>query len=961
MCPALAGRARGTRMPGGISATAEAASWEDPGVMLRSTRDDAEALLGRGTETELLTALLDGIQTNGAALVLRGEPGIGKSRLLAHAAVSAHDRGIAVLSTTGVQCEARLAFSSLHQLLRPVRDRVAGLPPAHRAALDATFGLGDELAPERFRIAMAVLDLLSEAAAEAPLLIIAEDAHWLDPATADVLAFVARRLEADPIVLLAAVRDGYPSSLADAGLPERLLEPLHPAAAAELLDSSGQQLTVAVRDRLLEEAAGNPLALIELPLVAAGLAPGASMPGVSPLTERLEQAFAARVSDLPEQTRLLLLVAALNDRENVSEITDAGSAVAGVRLEVDQLEPAAQAAIVHLDVQTVRFRHPLMRSAVCQAASVQQRRRVHEALAETLDADPDRRVWHRAALVSGADEDVALELEDAGRRARRRGAIGVAVAALRRAAELSEPDRRGRRLLAAAELAFELGQPDVVAPLLREVERLEPGPLERARATWIEEIVFTRPLGDAARFTELIAAAEQAGESGDRDLHVDLLWLVASRAWWVDPGPEARRILVEAANRLGGADADDPRVFAIHAYADPLGHAPGVLRRLQAVAAERRHDTEAARHFGPAALVAGAFDLGAEFLAIAIDGLRTEGRLGRLPRMLMLHASVAARLADWDVAIPAAAEARRLASELGDPQAEAAANTVVSLIAGMRGEEEAAERASVQAERIAEPVGASITVAFAQFGRVLAALGAGRHTDAYNSAERLFDPADSAHHPVIASWLIGDLAEAALHIDRVEEARARVAQIEAAAGDRPGSWIALGLRHAHALLADETNAAKRFEDALGADLGRWPFQRARIQLAHGQWLRRQRRIAESRAPLRAARDAFDALGCASWGDQARRELRASGESSRRRDPAARELLTAQELQIAQLAAEGLSNREIGQRLFVSHRTVSTHLYRIFPKLGITARSELGEAFSAGQAAVSSVQGIAGQA
>ena len=244
-------------MPGGISATAEAASWEDPHVMLRSTRDDAEALLGRGAETELLKALLDGIQTNGAALVLRGEPGIGKSRLLAHAAVSAHERGIAVLSTTGVQSEARLAFSSLHQLLRPLRDRVAGLPPPHRAALDAAFGLGDEPAPERFRIAMAVLDLLSEAAAEAPLLIVAEDAHWLDPATADVLAFVARRLEADPIVLLAAVRDGYPSSLADAGLPERLLQPLHPAAAAELLDWSGEQLTVAVRDRLLEEAAGN--------------------------------------------------------------------------------------------------------------------------------------------------------------------------------------------------------------------------------------------------------------------------------------------------------------------------------------------------------------------------------------------------------------------------------------------------------------------------------------------------------------------------------------------------------------------------------------------------------------------------------------------------------------------------------------------------------------------------------
>ena len=356
----------------------------------------------------------------GALAAARAEPWHRKVPVCwRRAAAHAHERDIATVEHDG-GCTRRLAlaFSGLPSApAPPVRDRAAELSPAHRAALDAAFGVGDGAPPERFRIALAVLDLLSEVAAEAPLLVVAEDAHWLDAATTDVLAFVARRLEADPIVLLAAVRDGYQSSLTDAGLPERLLEPLHPTAAAELLDSSGQQLTVAVRDRLLEEAAGNPLALIELPLVAAGLAPGASRPGVTPLTERLEHAFAARVFDLPEQTRLLLLVAALNDREDVSEITDAGSAVAGVRLEVDQPEPAAQAAIVHLDLQTVRFRHPLMRSAVCQAASVQQRRRVHEALAETLAADPDRRIWHRAALISGGHEDVAVELEEAARRA----------------------------------------------------------------------------------------------------------------------------------------------------------------------------------------------------------------------------------------------------------------------------------------------------------------------------------------------------------------------------------------------------------------------------------------------------------------------------------------------------------------------------------------------------------------
>jgi DNA-binding CsgD family transcriptional regulator len=910
--------------------------------MLALSKDRAP-LLGREAEMEALTGLLDDVEQAGAALVLRGDPGIGKSRVLGEAAAIARDLGITVLSATGVQSEARLAFSGLHQLLRPVKDRAAALLPAQRQALDAAFGLTDGPAPEGFRIAMAALDLLSEVARDTPLLLIAEDAHWLDRPTADVLAFIARRLDSDPIVLVAAVRDGYPSALADAGLPERRLGALDSTMATQLLDATAQGLRMAERNRILQEAAGNPLALIELPVTTARLEHGTPEPALLPLTARLERAFAARVADLPDETQLLLVVAALNDSDDVGEVLRAGSAVAGARLDFDLLEPAAAAAVVDLDLQTIRFRHPLIRSAVNQSASMSQRLRAHEALAATLEAEPDRRVWHRAALISGEHEDVALELEEAAGRARQRGATGVAVTAMRRAGELSGPAGGGHRMLGAAELAFELGRPDVVAPLLREVERLDLGPLERARITWIEEMVTTRPLGDVAQFTELIAVAEHAGHAGDHELHVDLLWRVASRAWWVDPGPAARRVLIDAAHRLGGAEVPDPRVVAIHAYADPFGHAPGVLARLRATANERSRDTDVARHLGPAALVVGAFDLGVDFLATAVEALRDEGRLGHLPRMLTLYSSMAARLAEWDVAIPAAAEARRLAEELGEAQWVAGADTVVSLIAGMRGDELAAEQAAAQAERVAMSAGANITVAFAQFGRVVSALGSGRHADAYNFAERLFNPADSAYHPVISSWLIGDLAEAALHLDRVEEARVRVEQVEAEAGESPGSWIALGLNHARALLADDPEAEKRFRAALGADFARWPFQRARAQFAFGQWLRRRRRIADSRDLLRAARDAFDALGCQAWGDQARRELRASGESSRRRVPEARDQLTAQELQIAQLAAKGLSNREIGQKLFVSPRTVSTHLYRTYPKLGISARGELASA------------------
>jgi DNA-binding CsgD family transcriptional regulator len=909
--------------------------------MVGAARDETAPLLGRDRERRLLRSLLEEVSARGQSLLLRGEPGVGKSRLLSDIAVVARERGMSVLAATGVQSEAHLPFAGLHQLLRPVRGRTAELPDA----LDAAFGLTRDVAPEHYRIAMAALDLIFELATDAPLLLVVEDAQWLDRPTSDVLALVARRIESDPIVLLAAIRDGYTSVLENAGLPELRLEGLDDSAAGALLDASAPQLSLEERARVLREAAGNPLALLELPAALGRLEEDQRRVSDGlPLTERLERAFAARATDLPEETQLVLLVAALDDEDAVSEILQAASVVAERTLDLDVAGPATEARIIDVDVRSLRFRHPLIRSTVAQSATLGERRRVHEALAHMLADQPDRRAWHRAALLSGQHEDIALELEEAGGRAQHRGTIAVAVTAMRRAAELGEPASRNRRLLGAAGLAVELGRRDVVVPLLREVHQLDLGDLERARVTWVEETALTRPLGEAERFASLIAAAERAGAAGEHELRIDLLWLVASPAWWVDFGPRARQVLIEASRRLGGADAEDPRVFAVHAYADPLGHATGVLARLRRMAAEQPLDTDAARFFGPAALVVGAFDLGNDFLAAAVDGPRMEGRLGHLPRLLTLYSSMAARLGAWDVAIPAAEEARRLlAEELAEPQWGAAADTVVSLVAAMRGDEQKAERFAVRAESVAEPAGANITMAFAQFGRVLAALASGRPADAYASAGRLFDSADSAYHPVISSWLIADLVEAARAVDRLDAARARVAQVEATVGRRPGTWIALVLGHARALVAEPAEAGERFDEVLATDLTRWPFQRARIQLAYGQWLKRHRRVAESRAVLRAARDTFDALGCVPWSETARRELRASGERSRRRIPAARDQLTAQELQIAQLAAEGLSKREIGQRLYLSHRTISTHLYRVFPKLGITSRGELSAA------------------
>lgn len=916
--------------------------------MLGTPHGEIAPLLGRAKELSLLASLLDEVAAHGQALVLRGEPGLGKSRLLGEVAREARGRGMVVLTATGVQSEAHLPFAGLHQMLRPVRERAVELPRIQRDALDAAFGLTDQVAPEPYRIGMAALDLVSEVATDGPALLVVDDAQWLDHPTADVLAFIARRIESDPVLLLVAARDGYPGGLADAGLPEYRLTGLDEATSAALLDASAPDLPPSTRSRVLGEAAGNPLALLELPAAKGRLGDEQSLPGGLPLTARLERAFAGRVADLPAATRLVLLVAALSDDDALPDILHAATAVGGTPLDLDALEPAAEAALIDLDVNSIRFRHPLIRSAVRQNAGVRQRRSVHEALAATLDADPDRRVWHRAALVSGIDEELAGELEDAGARARRRGAIDVALTALRRAVEVSAPSRRADRVFTTAELAFERGRPDIATAMLREIERLDLDPLEVARARYISELRDAHALADRGRVAGLIAIAEQAGALGDRELHHNLLWIAAARTWWASPGADTRQLVVDAANRAGPPTPADPRLVSIHAYAHPYANASKVVDCLREAADQPTMGVADAGFLASAGMVIGAFYDSLRFCTLAIDSARAEGRLGRLPRLLATQAILAVRLPNWDIAIPAAEEACRLASELGQPIWLATAETAEAMIGALRGDPEATARAAAHAEHLALPLGATHIVALAQYGPVLSALAHGRNEEALLGAERLFDPRDPAHHLHFACMNIGDLAEAAALSDRSPEGRERLAEVEAEVGGAPAEWMAISLRHARAVLAsDERETAVRFAEALGADLGPWPFWRGRILLAHGRWLRRRRRVTDSRAPLREAREIFDTIGASSWGDQARRELRASGERSRRRVPEARDELTAQELQIAQLAAEGLSNREIGQRLFLSHRTISTHLYRVFPKLGITSRSELSAALASG--------------
>jgi len=746
--------------------------------------------------------------------------------------------------------------------------------------------------------------------------------------------------------MLVAIRDGYESPLDAVGLQELRVDRLDEASAADLLDAHNPDLHAAVRTRLLEEAEGNPLALVELPAALKTDDIAATMhPAMLPLSARLERAFSARASELPDSARTALLVAAADDQGLLSEVMAATSIVAGTEHADAVLAPAIDAGLVKLEMPYLRFHHPLVRSAIYQSASISERGAAHAALAEVLAHDPDRRAWHLAAAATGPDEEAALELEKAAARAQRRGATATAAAALESAARLSDdPARRGSRLLRAAELAFELGRLDIVLPLFQEAERLELAPLERGRMTWIREMMDPRSLGDVARVRSLIDTADRAREEGDTDLALNLLWLAAARCWWTDPGKEARDSIVAAAERAGSLDSD-ARLVVILAFSAPLDRGRVVIDHLANAASDSGRDALSSGLLGGAATMIGAFDIAARFNAESVAGLRAQGRLNTLVRVLFHHAWSSFNLADWTVATAAAEEVSRLAEETRQPDLAAGAQVVQSMLAAVRGETEVAEGLATEVERTVRSRGTGFMLALAQIARGLTSLSGGLHDEAYGHLIRLFDHADPAYHPFVCGWGMADLAEAAVLSGNREAARALLAEQQPIADQAPSTWLHMAVQYARPLLAEDEDAEPLFKSALGAGMSRWPLYWARLQLAFGMWLRRQRRAGESRVSLRAARDAFDALGALPWGERARQELRAAGEMSRRPSPGALDYLSPQELQVALMAAEGMTNRQIGQQLYLSHRTVSTHLYRIFQKLGITARSQLPNALS----------------
>lgn len=898
-------------------------------------------LIGRERELRALDTRLGAVRDHGIAVLIRGQAGVGKSSLLAAAVDRAETEGMRVLTVSGVRSEAHLAFAGLHQLLRPLLDRAHGLPRSQRDALLATFGLGEVSAPDTFLITLAALELLADAATETPLLVAVDDAHWLDASTAAVLGFVARRLNSEPVALLMAVRDGYETPLVEFDLPELRVGPLDDLSSSVLLDSLAPGLGPELRSRVLAAAAGNPLALVELP-TAVDVRPSSvsALPERLPITTRLKQALVERFFDLPLATRTVLLVASVDEEAHLSEIlTAAGLLGENGPAAIGDLAPAVASGLVGHDFQRISFCHPLLAAAIYLATASVQRHQAHAALAATLIDYPDRRAWHLAASTTIPDENVAAELERASMGATPHGSASISLALIERAAELTpDTSRRGRRLLYAAELAVDLGQLDRAHRLLGEIDPTNNDPLDRARMGLLRDMIEPGLPADRKAVESLVDAATRASSVGDIDLALRLLQAAAVHGWWADPGLDVRMLVIVAAKRVA-APENDPRVLAILAIFDPAGSAARLSHVASCITPDSC-DSNTAYCLGTALHATGAFELSAAFLAAAVTGLRDRDRLWLLAQALALQAWTATFSGNWDMALAAANEATELARQTRQPMWVAAAKTAQSMIAVIRGHDDLAESLLGEAEAIALPLGASAVLSDILAARAFIALGGGRYVEAFEHLRRTFDPHDPAHHPVRSAWRIGEYAEAAVHAGRIDEAREQLAESEGLAQLSLSPRLRMGLLYARPLLADDDDTVEdHFQTALKANLTVWPFHRARLLLEYGTWLRRHRKIAQARMPLRAALDSFVALGAAPWAARTRQELRAARET-RRHQPEAWTQLTEQELQIAHLAAQGLSNREIAQRLYISHRTVGAHLYRIYPKLEVASRAQL---------------------
>ena len=910
------------------------------------TRED---LVGRDAELAAIRDVVMSAAGDGGVLILRGEAGIGKSSLLAEAATIAETAGHRILRASGVRTEAHLPFAGLHQMLRPLLGGLETLPSPQAAALRAAFGLSDSAAEDPFLVSLGTLTLLTEAAAHQPVVALVDDAQWLDQPTDETLGFVARRLGSDPVALIVAILEGEGSTeIGSVGLPITTVRPLDDGNARDLLGRRGAHLTTAVREHILQAAEGNPLALVEL-IGAVEDYSGDAATDALPVTARIEQTFAGKLAGIPERTSTLLLLAALDDQGGVDEIAAAGRLLGVADAGAEDLDLAIEGGLIAFDDGRLRFQHPMIRSTVVGRATDASRREAHRALAAVI-ADQDRSAWHSAAGVTTPDEAVAALLDAAAERAQRRGAIAAAQTLLEKAARVTpDGDARGARLLRAANHAYELGRLDIMPRLLEDAGPLASGALERRRQAWLQAVRLTGPktAREAENVRLVVEAASQLADD-DVDLAIALLNLAAARGWWMDLEPEIWARMIEVATVVA-READDPHLLFVKAAAgrDTAGVVDGVRRRL---GSPDSLDPDPARILATSALWAGDLDAARQLFGMSVDGCRRQGRIGYAARGLVIGGWCGIQLGSLDDAVPALDEGLRLATETNQENFVATANSALAQYYALRGELEASARAIAAAERHGIHAYADGLTAYVSVARGLLALAAGHHADAFDALQHVFVPTDEAYHTLIRTWAIPELVDAAIPAGRAADAARCIDALERDRAVVAGPWPQITMAYARAVLAggsdgeDEAEAA--FSTALGADLERWPLPKARLLLAYGIWLRRRRRVAESRDPLRRARDLFDAIGVPWMADQARRELGATGEASSAPRLRSFDDLTPQEMQIARLAANGLSNREIGERLFVSHRTVGYHLYHVYPKLGISGRAQLHAALGA---------------
>ncbi len=901
--------------------------------------------MGRAADLALIDEFLVRAAAEGGSLVLAGEPGIGKTALLRVAADRAVAAGTRVVRAEGVEFEATGVFSGLSQILIPLSAGLETLLPVHRDTLAVVLGMAEGEPPKPPQVAQAALSLIRGMATGRPLLLVVDDLQWMDRYSADVLSFVVRRLGGSRAGFLAAARTGALEGFEPTGMTRHDLTTLDPEAALALLRERFPTLAPRVRQRLLDEARGNPLALLELPPALSGPQQAAwqALPAVLPLTDRLQALFASQISGLPATTRDLLLLAVLAGAADYALLDQA----VGGEL-VEHLAPAERAGLVRADDGTRQlvFRHPLTRSAVVGMSTAQERRAAHRRLADALVEQPDRRCWHLAAATLAPDENVAALLHDSARRILRRGDPASAAVLLARAADLSpDPADRSGRLAEAAFIDGTMSwQLERVPALLARARQTPLGAGAELHAVSADAYLMLNGDGDIdSAHHRLVVAINTYGGTFDADdralvaaidaLFQVCLWGGREYLW---------RPYLAALGRLSPA-APEANVLLTNGF-DPARATPAILSRLDAALARlyAEVDPDEIGKLTSAAVYVDRLPGCRELFRRLIRG---EQQGGAVTQAIGARGNLAADAfinGRWDEADQTIAQAVQSCEANGHLLFAQNFRYLGGLMAAVRGDHERARQLADALIRWGTPRHADLPQAWAAHIRAVDALGRGDFEDAFQNAATVSPPGTFPPYTATAVWVCLELIEAAMRTGRKEQAARHVAAMREADLAAISPRLDFVVRASAALAAGNDGSAALFEAALGLPSVReWPFDTARVRLAYGEQLRRAHATAPARAQLTAAHDAFEHLGAHPWTIRTAAELQAAGSG---RDPSAT-ILTWQEYEIAELAAAGLTNKQIGERLFLSHRTISTHLYRIFPKLGITSRAALRDALT----------------